>query len=141
MTERTRPMSPDAAQALVLRNAPTSETYAEDSFVHRLFEEARFDAGACRALEAALRTLVDAPALAAQTDRHVFAIYRLVALKLLSHLNPQDTACVDNLDDDAVIDLRNRVDFVVGCYFFREPFDLDDWWRAWLPGVPGAGPA
>lgn len=122
---------PQAARTLVLQNAPTSQTYATDSFVERLFEEGTFDAAGWRALEVALRTLVDAPALAAETDRYVHSIYRLVTLQLLSHLNPNDVCGVDNLDDDAVIDLKNRVDTVVGSYFYREPFEIDGWWRAW----------
>jgi hypothetical protein len=121
----------EAARALVLQNAPTSGCYALGCFVDRLVEEATFDAAGCQALEAALRVLVDQPALAAETDRHVFAIYRLVALQLLCHLNPNDVCGVDNLDDDAVIDLRNRFDFVVGSYFFREPFEVDAWWQQW----------
>lgn len=132
---------PEAALVLVLQNAPTSDTYAIGSFVDRLFEGASFDAVACRALETALLALIDAPALAAQADRHVFGIYRLVALQLLSHLNPNDVCGVDNLDDDAVIDLKNRFDFVVGSYFFREPFATDAWWRQWQArGAVARGP-
>ena len=130
---------PEAARLLVLQNAPSSGAYAIGSFVDRLVEEASFDAAGCQALEAALRTLVDHPTLAAATDRYVFAIYRLVALQLLCHLNPNDVCGVDNLDDDAAIDLKNRFDFVVGSYFFREPFEIDAWWRQWRPGGAGEG--
>jgi len=130
---------PEAARALVLQNSPISEDYTIGSFVDKLFEEATFDAAACRALEAALLALIDAPDLAAQCDRHVFGIYRLVAMQLLCHLNPNDVAGVDNLDDDAVVDLKNRFDFVVGSYFSREPFEIDMWWRQWE--ARGTGPA
>jgi hypothetical protein len=122
---------PEAARRLVMQNAPTSETYAVGSFVESLFEDGSFDAVGCQALEAALLALIDAPALAAETDRFVFSIYRLVALQLLCHLNPNDVSGVDNLDDDAVIDLKNRLDFVVGNYFFREHFEIDAWWSQW----------
>ncbi len=128
----------EAARALVLQNAPTSQAYAVGSFVDRLVEEASFDAASCQALEAALRALIDAPALAAQTDRYVFSIYRLVALQLLCHLNPSDVCGVNNLDDDAVVDLKNRFDFVVGSYFFRDPFDVDAWWQQWPSRAAGA---
>lgn len=128
---------PEAARGLVLRDAPTSEHYSVGSFVDQLVEDAHFDAAGWRALEAALLTLIDHPASAAETDRHVFAIYRLVALQLLCHLNPNDVCRVDNLDDDAVIDLKNRFDFVVGSYFFREPFEIDAWWQDW--GTTGGG--
>lgn len=132
---------PEAARTLVLQNAPTSDTYAIGSFVDRLVEEATFDAAGCQALEAALRTLIDAPTLAAGTDRYVFSIYRHVALQLLCHLNPNDMCGVDNLDDDAVIDLKNRFDLVVGSYFSREPFEIDTWWQQWRPHGIGAGDA
>lgn len=122
---------PESARTCVLQNAPTSETYAIGSFVDQLFEESTFDLASCQALEAALLALIDAPALAAQTDRHVFSIYRLVAMQLLCHLNPDDVCRVDNLDDDAVIDLKNRFDFIIGSYFFREPFEMVSWWRQW----------
>ncbi len=118
-------LDPAAARVLVLQNAPTSEAYAVGSFVERLVEDATFDAEGWQALETALRTLIDHPALAAETDRHVFSIYRLVALQLLCHLNPNDVAGVDNLDDDAVIDLKNRVDFVFGSYFHRQAFEVE----------------
>lgn len=133
MTRRPDP-DPEAALALVLRNSPLSETYAVDAFVDRLFECGQFDATAARSLEAALLALVDVPALAAEADRHVFAIYRLVAMHLLCHLNPNDVARVDNLDDDAVIDLKNRFDYVVGCYFGRESFPISSWWLQWDAG-------
>jgi hypothetical protein len=122
---------PEAARDLVLQNAPTSAAYATGSFVDRLVEDATFDAAGCEALETALLALLQSPALAAETDRYVFGIYRLVVLQLLCHLNPDDVCGVDNLDDDAVVDLKNRFDFVVGSYFFREPFDVDPWWRQW----------
>ncbi len=125
------PSDPESARTCVLQNAPTSETYAIGSFVDQLFEESTFDLASCQALEAALLALIDAPALAAQTDRHVFSIYRLVAMQLLCHLNPDDVCRVDNLDDDAVIDLKNRFDFIIGSYFFREPFEMVSWWRQW----------
>lgn len=136
---------PESARLIVLQNAPTSGAYAIGSFVDQLFEEATFDAKGCQALEAALLALIDAPALAAETDRHVFGIYRLVALQLLSHLNPNDVCGVDNLCDDAVIDLKNRFDFVVGSYFFRRPFEIDGWWQQWQaqgsPPADGSGAA
>lgn len=115
-------LDPQAARALVLQNAPTSEAFIAGSFVERLVEEGTFDANGWRELEVALRILLDAPELAAEMDRYVFSIYRLITLKLLCHLNPNDVCSVDNLDDDAVVDLKNRVDFVVGSYFYREPF-------------------
>ena len=126
----------EAACALVLRNAPDSATWMVGSFVERLFEDATFDAAACRELQAALLALIDAPVLVAQCDRHVFGIYRLVAMQLRCHLNPNDVCGVDNLADDAVIDLKNRFDHVIGSYFSREPFDIDTWWKQW-PGVAG----
>jgi hypothetical protein len=129
---------PEAARALLLQNAPTSETYAIGSFVDRLFEESTFDAAAYQALEAALLTLIETPTLAVHTDRHVFSIYRLVAMQLLCHLNPNDVCGVDNLDDDAVIDLKNRFDLVVASYFFREPFEMAAWWREWDARDTGA---
>lgn len=129
----------EAAYGLVLRNAPLSEAYALGSFVDRLFEESTFDAESCRGLEAALLSLIDAPALAAQADRYVFSIYRHVAMQLLCHLNPDDVCGVGNLDDDAVIDLKNRFDFVFGSYFSREPFEIDPWWQQWQArGAPAA---
>lgn len=132
---------PEAARWLVLQNAPTSDAYAIGSFVDRLVEASSFDVQGCQGLEAALAALIDHPALAAQTDRHVFGIYRLVAVKLLCHLNPNDVCRVDNLDDDAAIDLKNRFDFAVGSYFFREPFDSDTWWRqSPPPGIGGRWP-
>lgn len=120
---------PEAARMLVLQNAPTSDVYAIGSFLDRLVEEATFDAESWQKLEVALRVLVDHPALAAETDRYVYSIYRLVALKLLSHLNPNDVCGVGNLDDDAVIDLKNRFDFIVGSYFYRESFEVDSRWH------------
>lgn len=126
-----RPPDPEAARMLVLHNAPTSDAYAIGSFVDRLVEDGTFDAKSCQLLEAALRVLVDHPALAAQTDRYVYSIYRLVALQLLCHLNPSDVCSVENLDDDAAVDLKNRFDFVIGSYFYREPFEMDAWWRDW----------
>lgn len=133
------PADAGAARALVLQNTPGSGAYAIGSFVDRLVEEATFDAQAYQALEAALRTLIDTPEVAAQTDRHVFSIYRLVALQLLCHLNPNDVCGVDNLDDDAVIDLKNRFDFVVSSYFYREPFGAESWWRQWEARDAGRG--
>lgn len=127
---------PEAARRLVLQNAPISDGYAQGSFVDRLVEEASFDVCAWQSLEAALRVLVDAPAMAAETDRYVFSIYRHVAMQLLCHLNPNDVCGVDNLDDDAVIDLKNRFDFIVGSYFCREPFEIDVWWRPWTTHDP-----
>lgn len=123
-------IDPEAARLLVLQNAPTSEAYVTGSFVDRFIEDATFDAASYQELEAALRLLVDHPQLAAETDRYVHSIYRLVALQLLCHLNPNDVCGVGNLDDDAVIDLKNRFDFVVGSYFFREPFEVDACSRA-----------
>ena len=120
-----------AARVLVLQNTPGSDCYATGSFVYRLVEQASFDAESCRALESALLTLVGSPAVAIRTDRHVFAIYRVVALQLLCHLNPTDVCRVDNLDDDAVVDLKNRFDFVVDCYFWRRAYEIGSWWRAW----------
>jgi hypothetical protein len=128
---------PEAAHELVQQNAPTSAAYGIGSFVDRLVEDETVDAECCQALEAALLTLIDVPALAAESDRHVFSIYRLVALKLLCHLNPQDACRVADLDDDDAIDLKNRFDFVVGSYFFRQPFDLDAWWQQWRSRVGG----
>lgn len=113
----------DTALMSVLRNSPISEDYAAASFVASLYDDARFDAAAYVELESALATLIATPTHAAQADRHVFAIYRLVATTLLCHLNPSDVAQVGNLDDDAVIDLKNQFDYVVGCYFCREPFE------------------
>ena len=114
-----------------MQNAPTSEAYAVGSFVERLLDQGTFDAASCQGLEAALRVLIDHPAQAAETDRYVYSIYRLVALQLLSHLNPNDVCGVSDLDENAVIDLKNRFDFVVGSYFFREPFEIDSWWQEW----------
>lgn len=123
------PIDPREARQRVLQNAPSSGCQLPTSFVARLFDDAHFDPAACRALEEALAVLARHPGVAAETDRHVFALYRLVVLKLLCHLDPGDVCRVDNLDDDAAIDLRNRFDFVVGRYFFREPFEVDAWWR------------
>lgn len=128
MTDR---LHPEAARDLVLQNAPTSAAYLNGSFVDRLVEDSTFDAASCKALETALLALIDAPQLAAGADCHVFSIYRLVALKLLCHLNPCDVCVVENLDDDDAVDLKNRFDHVVGSYFFREPFDVDEWWVGW----------
>lgn len=122
---------PEAARMLVLQNAPTSDAYAIGSFVDCLVEGATFDVGSCQRLEKALRVLVDHPSLAAQTDCYVYSIYRLVALQLLCHLNPNDVCSVENLDDNAVIDLKNRFDFVIGSYFYRESFEIDSWWQEW----------
>ena len=61
----------------------------------------------------------------------MFSIYRPVAMQLLCHLNPDDVCRVDNVGDDAVIDLKNRFDFIIGSYFFREPFETVSWWRQW----------
>ncbi|MEY4748113.1 MAG: hypothetical protein RIQ60_327 [Pseudomonadota bacterium] len=118
--------SPEAARLLVLHNARDSELYAEASFMDRLFEDAVFDASTCDAFVAALRVLVDHPALAADTDRYIYAISRLLAVKLLCHLNPNDGCWVSNLDDDAAIDLKNHLDSAVGSYFFRLPFELPE---------------
>lgn len=134
-----RELSPQAARLIVLQNAPTSGCGTEGSFVDRLVEQAHFDADACRELEEALCVLARHPEVAAETDAHVFALYRLVALQLLCHLNPSDVCGVDNLDDDAAIDLKNRFDFVVGCYFFRQPFEVASWWRDRGDGLAGTG--
>ena len=45
----------------------------------------------------------------------------------------------ETIDDDAVIDLKNRFDLTVGSYFSREPFEMDRWWRQWAARDDGAG--
>jgi hypothetical protein len=41
------------------------------------------------------------------------------------------SAASSSLDDDAVVDLKNHFDSVIGSYFHREPLEVDAWWHEW----------
>jgi len=115
------------AVRLIHENSPASEAYDVQSFVGRLDEECVFDAVQFRALEAALVCVSGHDEVAVDMDRHVFRIYRQLALDFACHRDPNDVYTVENIDTDKALDLMNRIDFVFQCYFDRTEPDVDDW--------------
>lgn len=118
---------PSSALQLILSNSPESDRYSPTSCICQLYDEGLFDAAGYRALERALVALCADSRAAAEADRHVFAIYRMLMSSLAHHLHPDDVFRVDNLSDEQCVDLMNRIGFVFQCHFDRVVPTIEPW--------------